>query len=82
MSTNLEATTLDFLDADHVEWQEIVKRHDGVDDKLGKEMLLVSHELGAQCGGSALHQKLTVLDWVVLTANHHQKTEANIEPIG
>ena len=44
--------SLNFLDPDHVEWQELVQHRDGVHHHRRKEVLLVSYELRAEGRGS------------------------------
>lgn len=55
--TNLKSSTLDLLDADHLQRQQLVQRHDGVHHHFGEEVLLTGDELGVQgCGGTLLQQ--------------------------
>lgn len=59
--THLQGSSLDLLDADHLERQQLVQGHDGVHHHLGEEVLLAGDELGVEGGGGALLQQLPLL---------------------
>ena len=50
------AITLNFFDADHVQWEGLVECVDGVDDHLAEEFCVVGDQLGAHGGAGAPHQ--------------------------
>ena len=59
--TDLKASSLDLLDTNHLQRQQLVQRHDGVHHHFGKEVLLIGNELGVQGRGCTSLQELPLL---------------------
>lgn len=60
-SSHLQSSTLNFLHANHLEWQQLIQHHHCIHHHLGEEILLDSNQLGVQCCGSTLLQQTPML---------------------
>ena len=70
----LQSAALHLLDADHIEWEEIVEHHDSVDHHLAEEFLLLVNQFAGHGGGSTFLKQAPVL----LTVNTVSKSEQKI----
>lgn len=59
--TDLQSSSLDLLDPDHLQRHELIQRHDCIHDHFGEEIFLTSNQLGVEGCGRTFLQQLPLL---------------------
>lgn len=59
--TYLKTSSLDLLDANHLQRKQLIQRHDSIHHHLGEEVFLTGNKLGVQSCGCTLLQQLPLL---------------------